>query len=175
MGNCKKNISIKIGTVIVSLIIFSGCERFLNPEQTINVTEDRLYDDWYEYRSVDMGLYGMQADLVEQIIVLGELRGDLLQITQNAEADLVEVYNFNISRDNKYANPAPFFKLIAACNNLIRILEEKHPEVTDPGSPTTNFHRLYGEVLCMRAWTYFNAVRIYGKVPFIHESLTTNE
>jgi len=27
----------------------------------------------------------------------------------------------------------------------------------------------------MRAWAYFNAVRIYGKVPFIHESLTTIE
>jgi hypothetical protein len=27
----------------------------------------------------------------------------------------------------------------------------------------------------MRAWAYFNAVRIYGKVPYIHESLTTIE
>jgi len=31
----------------------------------------------------------------------------------------------------------------------------------------------YGEALCMRAWAYFNAVRIYGKVPFIPESLTS--
>jgi starch-binding outer membrane protein, SusD/RagB family len=28
-------------------------------------------------------------------------------------------------------------------------------------------------VICMRAWAYFNAVRIYGKVPYIHESLTS--
>jgi hypothetical protein len=174
MGKYKRY-KLILGTVIISIIIFSSCERFLNPEQAINVTEDRLYDDWYEYRSVGMGLYGLQAELVEQLVVLGELRGDLLQITENADADLVEVYNFNISRDNKYASPAPFFKLISACNNLIRILEERHPEVTDPGTPTTNFHKLHGEVLCMRAWTYFNAVRIYGKVPFIHESLTTNE
>jgi len=66
-----------------------------------------------------------------------------------------------------------FFKLISACNNFIRVLERNHPEVLDPESPVTNYDRLYGEVICMRAWAYFNAVRIYGKVPFIHESLTT--
>ena len=27
----------------------------------------------------------------------------------------------------------------------------------------------------MRAWAYFNAVRIYGKIPYIHESLSTIE
>ena len=31
-------------------------------------------------------------------MVLGELRGDLLTITPNAEADLVEINNFNISQ-----------------------------------------------------------------------------
>ena len=39
----------------------------------------------------------------------------------------------------------------------------------------TNYDKLYGETLCMRAWAYFNAVRIYGKVPVIHESLTSVE
>ena len=174
MGHNRKQITV-LGTLVVSLIILSSCENFLNPEQAINITEDKLYVDWHEYRSVGMGLYGMQSELVEQLVVLGELRGDLLQVTENAEADLVEIYNFNISKDNKYASPAPFFKLVAACNNFIRILEDKHPEVTDPEGQVTNYHRLYNEVLCMRAWTYFNAVRIYGKVPFIHESLTTNE
>jgi hypothetical protein len=45
----------------------------------------------------------------------------------------------------------------------------------DPQSPVTNYDRLYGEALCMRAWAYFNAVRIYGKVPYIYESLTEIE
>lgn len=159
--------------VILTLFTFTSCEDFLNPEQGINITEDQLYDDWYEYRSAEMGLYGIQAELVEQIVVLGELRGDLLEITENADEDMVEVYNFKISKDNKYASPAPFFKLIAACNSFLNALEKKHPEVTDPEAEITNYDKLYGEALCMRAWAYFNAVRIYGRVPFIHESLTT--
>ncbi len=157
------------------VLLLSSCESFLNPDQELHVTEDKLFDDWYEYRSIEMGLYALQQDLVEQLVVLGELRGDMLTITPNADADLVEIYNFNFSKDNKYASPTRFFKLISACNNFIRVLEREHPELLDPETPITNYDRLYGEALCMRAWTYFYAVRIYGKVPYIEESLVTME
>jgi len=177
MNDMKKYIkflSIAIA-IIIPGILCQSCEKFLNPEQELNIVEGQLYDDWYEYRSIEMGLYGLQQLLVEQLVILGELRGDLLTVTENANADLIEINNFNISENNKYASPTNFFKLIAACNNFIRVLETEHPEVLDTESPITNYDRLYGEALCMRAWTYFNAVRIYGKVPFIHESLTTYE
>ncbi|MBN2611240.1 MAG: RagB/SusD family nutrient uptake outer membrane protein [Bacteroidales bacterium] len=176
---------IKLHTPIKHLFRFTGilffawfivsCEDFFDPQQDLSITEDKLYDDWYEYRAVAMGMYGLQQQLVEQLLILGELRADLLTITPNADADMVEIYNFNVSKENKYASPTNFFKLIAACNNFLRILETNHPEVLDPEVPVTNYDRLYGEALCMRAWAYFNAVRIYGKVPYIHESLVTIE
>ncbi len=172
----KQNKYIPLVLILVAFsLIFNSCKDFLEPEQDIHLTEDKIYDDWYEYRSVAMGMYGLQQQLVEQLLILGELRGDLLTITENADADMVEIYNFNVSRENKYASPHNFFKLIAATNNFIKVLEDKRPEVKDPKSPVSNYDRLYGEALCMRAWAYFNAVRIYGKVPFIHESLTTIE
>lgn len=157
------------------LLLFSSCKDYMNPYQDINVTDDKLLDDWYEYRSMEMGMYALQQNLAVQLVVLGELRADLLTITDNADADLAEIYNFNVSKDNKYASPRNFYKLIASCNNLIRKIETNHPEVKDNSRPISNYDRLYGEVLCMRAWAYFNAVRIYGKVPFINESLTEIE
>ena len=159
----------------ISILLLASCKDFFDPEQKLVVNEDELYIDWFEYRSVAMGMYSVQQELVEQLFMLGELRGDLVTITENANEDMVEIYNFNISKDNIYASPTNFFKLISVTNNFIKILEEKHPEVKDPNSPVSNYDRLYGEVLCMRAWAYFNAVRIYGKVPFIHESLTSIE
>jgi len=55
------------------------------------------------------------------------------------------------------------------------VLEKEHPEILDKNSEVTNYDKLYGEALCMRAWAYFTAVKIYGKVPYIYESLTTIE
>lgn len=160
---------------IVLALSGTSCEKFLNPEQELDITEDRLFNDWYEYRSVEMGMYGLQQKLVEQLFVLGELRGDLVNVTPTASADMVEVYNFSVSKENEYASPTNLFKLIAASNNFIAVLEREHPEVLDPEVYVSNYDRLYGEALCMRAWAYFNGVRIYGKMPFIHQSLATYE
>lgn len=160
---------------IVSIMVLPSCEDFLDPKQELNITEDHLFQDWYEYRAVEMGLYGLQQKLVEQLVILGELRGDLMTITEHADADMVGIHNFNISKTNKYASPTNFFKLIGASNNFIRVLEKNHPEVLNPDSAATNYDRLYGEALCMRAWAYFNAARIYGKIPYIPESLVTIE
>ncbi len=172
MKNYNKYTAI-IAIFLLSVVLLSSCKDFLNPEQEINITKDKLFDDWYEYRSIAMGLYGIQADLVEQLVILGELRGDLMKTTENADADMVEIYNFNVSKENKYAQPTNFFKLITAANSFITVLKTEHPEVMDKKSLVTNYDKLYGEALCMRAWAYFNAVRIYGKVPFLPESLTT--
>ncbi len=175
MKPIKRNIFRTTYLLLPALLLFS-CSDFLSPKQELKITEEELFNDWYEYRSVAMGLYGLQKKLVEQLVVLGELRGDLLTITPSADADLVDIYNFNFSKNNRYVSPVNFFKLISASNNFIRILEREHPEVKDPGvKQITNYDRLYGEALCMRAWTYFNAVRIYGKVPYIHHSLVTIE
>ena len=173
----RKNLkySVFILTLLMSTVFMPSCKDFLDPDQDLNITKDKLFDDWYEYRAVAMGLYGLQQKLVEQLVVLGELRGDLLTVTPNADADLVEVYNFQISKTNKYADPTNFYKLISACNSFITQLKTKHPEVMDKKVAVTNYDKLYGETLCMRAWAYFNAVRIYGKVPVIHESLTSVE
>lgn len=167
---------LKYPVIIISFIISIGfmpsCKDFLSPEQDY-ISKDQLYKDWYEYRSVAIGLYDLQQKLVEQLVVLGELRGDLLTITPNADADLIEIYNFQVSKTNKYADPTNFYKLISACNSFIGVLKEKHPEVLDYTIAVTNYDRLFGEALCMRAWAYFNAVRIYGEVPVIYESLTS--
>ncbi|TNF44810.1 MAG: hypothetical protein EP310_02655, partial [Bacteroidetes bacterium] len=146
--------------IFIPALLFTSCKDFFDPEQDIRVKDEQIFRDWYEYRSAEMGMYAMQQQLTEQLFILGELRADLVNITQNADADMVEIYNFKPSRENKYVSPVNFFKLISQTNNLIKILQENHPEVTDPKSPVTNFDRLYGEALCMRAWAYFNAVRI---------------
>ena len=49
---------IVLGVSILSAILFSSCKDFLNPEQEINITEDKLFDDWYEYRSRHSCLVG---------------------------------------------------------------------------------------------------------------------
>ncbi len=154
------------------LMILSACEDIIYVEQPLVLTEDNNYKDWVDYRSAELGLYALQQELVEQLIVLGELRGDLVKVSSDADADLIEIQNFDVSSTNKYASANNFYTLIAACNALIRTLEMNHPEVTEQNPAQNDYHKIYGEALCMRGWAYFNAARIYGEIPYIPEELT---
>ena len=160
--------------VIAAIFSLQSCEEFFNPDQGLVVDERAYFQDWNEYRAAELGLYALQQELVEQLVILGELRGDLLTVTDNADRDLIEVNQHQVSSVNKYASPLAFYRLIGACNRLSTRLEQDHPEVLKDTTGTI-YDRLYGEVLCMRAWAYFNAARIYGEVPYIWPELTTAE
>lgn len=159
--------------ILLLLLVTTGCEDFLNPEQGLVLPESQVPADEVELRSISLGLYSLQQDLVEQIVMLGELRADLLMVTENADPDLREINSFQITANNRYASPSNFYKLIAACNKVIRILEQLHPEVLDDDSPVSNYHRMYGEAIIMRSWAYFYAVRIFNEIPYIPETLNT--
>ena len=163
-----------IRTLLVLLVLSQlfGCEKFVNPDQELVIRDENFPVDDVELRSASLGLYALQQELVEQIVVLGELRGDLVEVTRNADSDLREVYNFQVSPMNRYASPSSFYKLIAAANKMIRIIENKHPEVIDPEAGISNYDYMLGEAICMRSWAYFNAVRIYDEIPYIPETLT---
>jgi len=103
---------------VSEFLFLYSCQKFFNPDLGIVIDESEYFKDWEEYRSAEMGLYALQQKLVEQIVVLGELRGDLLEITRNADRDLIEIYNFSFSPSNKYVSPVNFYKLIGACNKL---------------------------------------------------------
>ena len=158
---------------IIMALSFGSCEKYFHPDQDLIIQKENMFHDFEDYRSVGLGLYSLQQKLFEQIIILGELRGDLVDITKNASPELVEIRNFNISKQNSYASPYNFYKLIAECNNLIRQLKTAHPEVLDKSIDVTNYDKLFGEVLCMRAWAYFTAVKIYQKIPYVPETLNT--
>ena len=158
---------------LLGMTLLISCEKFFYPDQGTILDVDELYSDWNEYRAAELGMYRIQQDLVNQLVVLGELRADMLEVTGEANSDLLEVYNFSMSDWNPYASPTNFFRLIAACNNLAVQLEAAHPEVLDKSADISKYDRLYGEVLCMRAWAYFYAVRIFEKVPYIWPNLVT--
>ncbi len=86
----------KRGAFLLLLILgllCTACEKFFYPEQGLIVQSDIYYQDWSEYRAAELGLDSLQQQLVDQIVILGELRADLLEVTENADRDLIEIQN----------------------------------------------------------------------------------
>ena len=87
----KKIIRLAFGTMLVILAgMLNSCEKFFNPEQELVIMKDNFHKDWNEYRSAELGLYSFQQKLVEQLVILGELRGDLLEVTLQLRDEALE-------------------------------------------------------------------------------------
>jgi starch-binding outer membrane protein, SusD/RagB family len=52
---------VSVVAILVALVVVPSCTDFLNPDQDLNVTQEQLFDDWYEYRSVADGLIWLAA------------------------------------------------------------------------------------------------------------------
>ncbi len=181
------NFSFRKGAIAVGLlllILIQACEKFLSPDLPNIALTDEIFMEWDEYRSAGLGLYALQQTLVDQMFVLGEVRADMLILTENSTAALEEVAHYEFNPDNEFMTPKGFYRLIAGSNALAVKLEENHSgifEKLDSIAPDKlyeyerNYIGLYSEVLCMRAWAYFNMVRIFGEVPYLPQELKTEE
>ena len=134
-------------TLITTMILLVSCDSFFDPDQGLVVDQNNYFNDWNEYRAAELGLYALQQELIVQLVVLGELRGDLINVTENADRDLIEVNSFQMTQGNKYGSPLNFYRLIGACNRLATQLETDHPEVLKDTAANI-YDRLYGEILC---------------------------
>jgi len=114
-----------IGLVLMMFWV-TGCEKFLTPDLLNIAKTDEIFQEWDEYRSAGLGLYSLQQDLVDQLFVLGEVRADMLKLTQNSTAELEEVANFEFNPENEFMNPKGIYRLIAASNALsVKLMENK--------------------------------------------------
>ena len=161
-----------IAAAMMALPVLTSCEDFFTQESDdvlyadqnhLNVAEDSIY-------SVTGILNKLQA-LADRTVLLGELRGDLVELTNDASNDLREIYEFNVSDDNKYNNPSDYYAVINNCNYFIAhadtALRDNRNEYI--------FMKEYCAIKAIRAWTYLQLVLNYGQVPFFTEPLLSKE
>jgi hypothetical protein len=117
------------------------------------------------------GILNKLQVIADRTIVLGEARGDLVDITDVASSDLRDVALFNIGDDNKYNRPVDYYAVINNCNyfiaNVDTALKNNRNEYI--------FMREYAAVKSIRAWTYLQLVLNYGRVPFVTEPILTKD
>ena len=161
-----------IAAAMMALPVLTSCEDFFTQEsddvlyadqEHLNIAEDSIY-------SVTGILTKLQA-LADRTVLLGELRGDLVDLTTVANNDLREIYEFNVSDDNKYNQPSDYYAVINNCNYFIEhvdtALHDNRGEII--------FMKEYCAVKAIRAWTYLQLVLNYGEVPFFDKALLSKE
>ena len=161
----------KIYKFIFAVLAIGGmtsCADFFNQESEHVVFADNHYlDNATDSIYSVIGILNKLQAIGDRTILLGEVRGDLVDITSDANSDLRDMALFNISDDNRYNQPRDYYAIINNCNYVIA----KTDTALKNNRNEYIFMREYAAVKAIRAWTYLQLVLNYGSVPFITEPI----
>ncbi|MCD8261257.1 MAG: hypothetical protein LUD15_07030 [Bacteroides sp.] len=108
-----------------------------------------------------LGLYGKFTELAAQVVILNELRGDLMDITHNSSADLQEINRGIPSKNNQYSDITPFYSVIQNCNDILsnfKMMKE------DSRISMDEYRERYSDVTALRCWVYLQLGIHFGEV-----------
>ncbi len=158
------------GVALGLLIGFAGCEKMLEMSNDTLLAEEDAYVDEFSARSAVMGVYALLQEVSQQLIILGELQGDLLTVTENADNDLRQLNEHSADEFNAYADPTGFFRIIVNCNEVLHKIHRARDN--DENISELEYNTYIAELKLIRAWVYFKLVQIYGQAPYFEEPLS---
>lgn len=168
-------------TLIFSAGIFS-CNKIIDVDPISNVGADAFYKDYKEVSTALTGCYnGLQGPLYNEWMFT-DLRSDnsLQGVPNSSSIDNIELndldmFALNASHDKVYDYWLATYKNIRAINYVLRSLGVTYNNGQDNiGNSTAQLNedqkkQLTGEALILRAYHYFNLVRLFGGVFLLSE------
>ena len=161
----------KIYKFIFAVLAIGGmtsCSDFFNQESehVVFTDQDHLNNATDSIYSV-IGILNKLQAIGDRTILLGEVRGDLVDLTTVANSDLRDMSLFDMGDDNRYNNPTDYYAIINNCNYFIA----KADTALKNNRNDYIFMKEFAAVKAIRAWTYLQLVLNYGSVPFVTEPI----
>lgn len=115
-----------------------------------------------------VGILSELERLAERFVVLGELRGDLLEASATASVHLREIAEFSVSPGNPYADTRDYYSVINRCNLLIDRIDTA---IVSRGQKV--MYKEFAAAKAIRAWTYLQLALNHGSVKYYEKPLTS--
>ena len=157
-----KKFKIEIILMGVLAMIFASCSDFFEPNNDTTLN-DRYIKEGSELYSGFLGIITKIQAIGDKAIYLTDMRGELLEPTENTPADLYSIYNYDDDLSgNTYADPAKYYDVIIACNDYL----QKAKEYRDTHVTTVDdddYRGLISSTVRLKTWTYLMLAKIYGQ------------
>ena len=166
------NIIISAICVVCGAQSLTSCQDFFDQESdyVLYADKDHLNTAADTTYSVTGIIKKLQV-IADRTILLGEVRGDLVSLTQDASKDLRDMANFNMDDQNMYNNPRDYYAVINNCNYFIAHADTALRSTREEYI----FMKEYAAVKGIRAWVYMQLALNYGKVPLVTEPMVTDK
>lgn len=175
MANMKKYSFQILTIVLLGLLPFVSCKKFLDDKPETALTTGNAYSTAKDIENALSGCYNVfyATDYYQwENVMLSDVRSDNAYPGGNNEETFYDYDRFILPSSNthSYAHWKALYNGIARCNVLLK----KITEVTDPALTDTRRSQIIGEASFIRAFHYYHLVKLYGGVPLELESNTAD-
>lgn len=150
--------------LVVSIVFISSCKKFLDLPPKFEVSTSSFYQTQEDFETAMVGVYSQLQNLYDApMIYIGELTTDNATILWTSPTTSeMELDEMRITPSNGFVNQAWTinFKIITSSNAILDYIEKA--AVSDAVKD-----QYRGEAKFMRAFAYFNLVRLFGDVPIV--------
>ncbi|WP_008584735.1 RagB/SusD family nutrient uptake outer membrane protein [Niabella soli] len=175
-----KSIIIKLSflvPVLMGALLLPSCKKVFDVTTESTLAGEQTYRNVYDADAAVLGVYGKLLKLARPYVLLNELRADLMSPTANADLYLQQLSNQNVTVDNPYIDPAPFYEVILNCNDVMKnfdiMLAEKKMKQDE-------YNERYADVASVRTWVYLQLGIHFSKdtkgiigIPYVTDPLAT--
>ena len=158
------------------LLVLASCQFFeTDPNSVLN--EDQYMSKESEMYRGFLGIVTRMQEAGDHAIFLTDTRSNYLETTGNAPIALQNIYRYEATDGNEYADPKPYYALIVSCNDFMTKMDEFYREVDGALSDSAKVHipRLVSSALRHKAWGYYMLGRIYGEAYWLDTNMTELE
>lgn len=117
-----------------------------------------------------MGILSQAQKLGERYVLLGELRGDLMSATHNADVDIQQISNFEMDEENSYSVRRDYYSVINNCNYALERMDTSIVVFQDKV-----MYPEYAAIKAIRAWTYWQMALAYGNASWVEKPILNLE
>ncbi|WP_218145311.1 RagB/SusD family nutrient uptake outer membrane protein [Parapedobacter koreensis] len=168
-----KTIAIKYMTMTLSVgVLLTSCSEFLNESDPSNFTVENYFTQPAHARSSVNAIYASMRDPLSSGFgggawAMTEFATGLAATDLGQAVNSYFVKDLNNTSDNGYGQTfwASYYRGIGNANLSIA----KIPEITMDSEEAT---RLLGEAHFLRAWYYFELIRMFGHIPLVTEPMS---
>ncbi len=158
----------QLAALAVLSFVFYSCNKTFDKLPNDVIDKSQTYRDVGDADAAVVGIYGQVMGIADKYIVLNELRGDLMDVTPNADKYLNEINTESVSQDNPYSDPRPFYAIIMNCNDALANFKLM---VKDNRMTQADFDIRYSAVGAIRSWLYLQLGIQFGSVPYVTNPL----
>jgi starch-binding outer membrane protein, SusD/RagB family len=167
----KKKLLLSTAVLVALGMGISSCKKVLDKQPETFLTTGQVYRDIFDADAAVIGVYGKFMGLAKQYMVLNELRADLLQVTDNADASMREINTHSVTAGNPYADPTPFYVVINNCNDVMKNLKIM---VAQNKIKQAEFDQRYSDMGALRSWLYLQLGIHWGdQVRYVTDPIET--